>query len=203
MNNIDKIVYINLDYRTDRRMELEQELKNLGIQPDLVERHSAVYNPTNGVGCTESHMQVLERASTKGYKHLLVLEDDFEPLVSKEDWNRHLDAFFQSYGDTYDVALLSYYAPESSPVDEIVMSAKDAQAASGYLIKGTYIPVLLDHWREGLQLLKQTGRHWDYMNDQYWKSLQKKDKWYCFKTRLGKQRAGYSDLAGSNVDYGI
>ena len=203
MNNIDKLVYVNLDHRTDRRTELERALDELGINPDIVERHSAIHNPTNAIGCAESHIQVLERAVEKGYKHLLVLEDDFEPLVSKENWDKQMGDFFQRHGAMYNVALLSYNALKSSPVDDIVNVAEDVQTGSGYMIEGAYIPVLLDHWREGLELLKQTGRHWDYAPDQYWKSLQKKDKWYCFKTRLGKQRAGYSDLVGANVDYGF
>jgi glycosyl transferase family 25 len=202
MNNIDKLVYVNLDHRTDRRTELERALDELGINPDIVERHSAVHNPTNAIGCAESHIQVLERAIAKGYKHVLVLEDDFEPLVSKEIWHEQLNDFFLRHGTSYDVALLSYHALKSSPLDDIVNVAEDVQTGSGYLIKGAYIQTLLDHWREGLEHLKRTGRHWDYAPDQYWKSLQRKDKWYCFKTRLGKQRPGYSDLAYGHVDYG-
>jgi hypothetical protein len=44
--------------------------------------------------------------------------------------------------------------------------------------------------------------HWVYLLDQYWKSLQPTNEWYAFKTRIGIQRAGFSDLAGGFVEYG-
>ena len=52
-----------------------------------------------------------------------------------------------------------------------------------------------------MPLLESTKMHWIYANDQIWKKKQITDKWYCFKTRLGKQRSGFSDNANSFMNY--
>ncbi len=51
--------------------------------------------------------------------------------------------------------------------------------------------------------LENTKMHWIYANDQIWKTLQKKDKWYGLKNRIGVQSIGYSDTSNSYQDYTI
>ena len=57
-NYIDKVFYINLEHRTDRRQEIEGELNNFNIP---YERFNAYSTPEFGiVGCTKSHLEVLK-----------------------------------------------------------------------------------------------------------------------------------------------
>ena len=73
-NNIDKIFYINLDKRTDRKEEIENELKRMDL---TAERYPAIYTPNSGiVGCGYSHLNVLKLAKERGYKNVLIFEDD-------------------------------------------------------------------------------------------------------------------------------
>ena len=54
MENIDKIIYINLDRRKDRRQEIEQEFIRMNIPEEKVLRFSAINNTYSmGSGCTE------------------------------------------------------------------------------------------------------------------------------------------------------
>jgi hypothetical protein len=39
--------------------------------------------------------------------------------------------------------------------------------------------------------------HWLYAIDVAWKKLQKRDLWYCFNPRLGKQGPSYSDYGNT------
>ena len=87
MENIDKIVYINLEKREDRRKEIENELHNYNIDG---ERFEGIYEkPPRGIlGCLKSHLSVLKMAKDKDYKNVLIFEDDFyfveeENLVKK------------------------------------------------------------------------------------------------------------------------
>ena len=60
-NNIDKIIYINLDKRQDRKTEIENEL----ISKELLnfERFLAIETPGFGIlGCSQSHLEVLKLA---------------------------------------------------------------------------------------------------------------------------------------------
>ena len=77
MNNIEKIVYINLDHRTDRRTQMEEELTGMDIS---AERFSAILRKPGCIGCLESHLAVLELAKASGWKNILILEVKVEAV---------------------------------------------------------------------------------------------------------------------------
>lgn len=193
-NNIEKIFYINLDKRTDRRMEIENELMNYGLI-DKAERYSAIHTPHSGIiGCGWSHLNVLKKARDGGCKNVLIFEDDFQFIVSKEVFEEELTKFFDS-GIEYDVCLLSYIIQKSQDMNEYPFLGKilDGQTASGYLVNGHYLQKLIDLYEWAIPLLEQTNEHWNYANDLVWKHLQPNANWFYFKTRIGIQRASYSD----------
>jgi glycosyl transferase family 25 len=57
MKHIEHVFYINLDSRTDRRKEIEEELQRIGISG---ERFSAILAKPGIVGCNKSHLAVLK-----------------------------------------------------------------------------------------------------------------------------------------------
>ena len=190
---LSHIFFINLDSRTDRREEIEQELKKMEWKG---ERFSAIATPGEGiVGCGYSHLAVLKIAKERGYSNVLILEDDFVFSQSKEETENCLRQFFQSpFADNYHVCMLSYIMIQSETtlikgIDKVL----DAQTASGYIVNASYYDELIRLYEWAIPLLKQTGQHWNYANDMVWKPLQKKGNWYFFKPRLGYQREGYSD----------
>jgi len=204
-DNIDRIIYINLDYREDRKQEIEREIERLDLK-ERAERFSAIRVPEQGIlGCTQSHLAVLKIAKERGYKNILILEDDFEFTISKSELEKNLSTFFDS-GIEYDVCMISYMLQnleENLNICPIISRVLEAQTASGYLVNANYYDKLIELYEWACPLLSTTKAHWIYANDQCWKTLQKKDKWYCFKDRFGKQRASYSDNSMRFMDYGI
>jgi len=198
---IDKIIYINLNKRTDRRQEIENELNQYGLP---YERFEAISTPDFGIyGCGLSHLKVLEMAKERHYKNILILEDDFEFLVSKDELEENLKKFFESNIE-YDVCMLSYNLHEHLNIENgVVNKALFAQTASGYIVHSNYYNKLIELYKWCLPLLIQTKKHWLYANDIVWKDYQKKDNWYYFKTRIGKQRKSFSDNAKKLCDYGV
>lgn len=99
MNNlVDKIFIINLPSRPQRWLECTRELKKLGwtnvervdacvpTQEQVVQHHP---NPKSKyargvVGCKLSHLKVVQRAKECGYQRILILEDDFEWVSSRD-----------------------------------------------------------------------------------------------------------------------
>lgn len=85
----DKVFYINLDSRVDRRKIFEESAKNLNIP---VQRFSAVVAPDNlatplykghvdpfrkfKIGCTLSHMEIIKYAKENNLSNCLIFEDD-------------------------------------------------------------------------------------------------------------------------------
>lgn len=201
---IDHIFYINLDRRYDRRVQIELELNKMNLQ---YERFSAISHKHGFIGCSYSHLAVLKLARERGYKNVLILEDDFTFLVSREELDNKLQSFFNTVPN-YDVFMLSYNLRKSEDVhtentDIVLKRILYAQTASAYLVNSTYYDKIIELYEWAFPILEETHQHWIYMNDVVWKRLQEKDAWYCPEPRLGKQRESYSDLAGCIMNYGV
>jgi glycosyl transferase family 25 len=198
---IDKIIYINLSHRTDRREQIENELNNFNLD---YERFEAIHTPDFGIhGCGLSHLSVLKIAKERNYRNILIFEDDFEFLVTKELFEDNLSKFFESNIE-YNVCMLSYNLNDYLEIDNsVVNKVIFAQTASGYIVNSNYYNKLIELYEWCLPLLISTRRHWLYANDIVWKDYQKQDLWYYFKIRIGKQRASYSDNALCFHNYGV
>lgn len=69
----DKGFYINLDESTDRKENVEKQIKDFDIEE--LERFSALTDPAKFLSCTKSHLKIFEENEAEV---LLVLEDDFQ-----------------------------------------------------------------------------------------------------------------------------
>ena len=191
---IDKIIYINLEKRKDRKIQIEHELDNYELS---YERFSAIEIKDQGIlGCGYSHLAVLKLAKERGYNNILILEDDFMFIVSKKEFENNLQKLFDLKLN-FDVCMLVYMNYESqNKTTNISFLSKIFQCsnASAYLVNNQYYDKLIDILELNLPKLKQTKEHWKYANDISWFELQNKDNWYGFLPQLGKQRiTGYSD----------
>src|SRR3990172_10356543 len=102
---IEKVIYINLDNRTDRRKEIEHELSVFSIP---FQRFPAIKTAVGCVGCTQSHLQILKNAKQNNYKNVLILEDDFMFVVTREKMEKNLTELFEKTCGDFDVCMLSY-----------------------------------------------------------------------------------------------
>jgi glycosyl transferase family 25 len=203
MEFIEKVVYINLDRRSDRRRDMEEELTRLGVPPEKQIRLPAVEQTPGWIGCCKSHRNVLQLAKDSGWANVLVLEDDFMSIVSPNELNNEVQTFLES-GIPYDVVFLSYNLQQEEPWNQQMGRTRNCQTASGYLVHSRFFDTLLNNLTEAAYLAEQyPSHHWIYANDQYWKKLQETHIWLFFRNRLGKQRPGYSDLGGCLVDRGL
>ena len=85
------VVYINLAHRVDRREATEREMHRLGVRAPR--RFDAIRMPANGaLGCTLSHVAVLEMALREAWPYVIVVEDDI--CFTQPDTFRRLFARF-------------------------------------------------------------------------------------------------------------
>jgi glycosyl transferase family 25 len=191
-NFIDKVVYINLDHRTDRNEHMKQITNTFG---DKVSRFSAVKTDYGLIGCCMSHITILKDAIEHNYNNILVLEDDAM-------WN-HFEQGYQILknlaSNPYDVILLG-----GSFVDynKDTYKLHSAKTTTGYLVNKHYMRTLLSNFEEGLShLIKDYSIFFDYALDAYWNRLQQRDNWYIVQPPLVYQKPSYSDICNSQVDY--
>lgn len=197
---IDGVFYINLDKRTDRRAEIEFELNKMNIPH---ERFSAIATPGRGIlGCGLSHLSVYKLAKERGYKNVLIFEDDFTFIISKNELYELLEKLFTENVD-FDVCMLGYLVNSSEDCHEypFLKKVKEAQTASAYIVNEKFYDKLIELYEWAMPLLDSTGSHWIYANDQVWKRLQPESNWYCFSERIGIQSDGFSDNANCYQTY--
>jgi glycosyl transferase family 25 len=197
-HHIDKIIFINLQERTDRRREIEAELDRFGLS---YERFEAISTPEFGaLGCSQSHLAVMKWAKQQGYETILILEDDFQFVVSKEEWEHELSGFFEEK-IPFDVCMVSYAIYGSQDVGhKHVHKLLQSQTSSGYLLHRRYYDTLISFYEEVNANLEKTKNPM-YIFDQAWKRIQPQHDWYYFKKRLGKQRPSFSNITGRVENY--
>lgn len=224
MENIEKIVFINLEKKKDRLDDIQKQFETFNFPKDKIIRFNAIENLSCGIGCSKSHMEVIRMAKENGWKNVLVLEDDFEIVVSEEEFKKNLQYFFErmntqraavnNNNDHWDVAMLAYNTNEPShrcePCFFKTSSGKEeeedskigkivfAVTASAYIVNGHYLETLLRNFEESVIKLEETGEHWHYAVDVFWKTLQAKDNWYYFKQRLSMQKRSYDENKNYN-----
>ena len=195
MENIDKIIYINLDYRTDRKKEIEDEFKKFNIPNEKILRLSAISHQDPGVGCNLSHAKALTLANELNLENVLILEDDCN---FKELFHSNLEYFFCNIQD-YEALLLNTCTEKSEYIDNILSYCLESSNACAYLVNKNMFLTLAREFEEASLYLDQTKCHWIYQNDQIWKKFMKSKKWYCFNQSVAYQRKSFSDLSKTIV----
>ena len=194
MDTIQRVMYINLDERVDRKLQIQRELLQI-FPATKIERFAAIKNASaGGVGCTQSHIAVLELAKKNGWSNVLIVEDDFVWANTTTG----LPILAELCKQSYDVILLSGSYVDCDPSTYRLSSA---QTTTAYLVSAEYYDTLLTNYKEGLAQLQKTGIYHKYALDQYWKRLQPVGRWFCVRPLLGLQRPGFSDIEGRVVDY--
>ena len=192
--HIDKVVYINLNKRTDRKQHIEQILAEYDI---TAERFEAIEHSYGLYGCGLSHLEVLKMARDNSWKNILILEDDIEFDISSQTLETTIDQLFSEENGPqgFDVFMLDINMQRSEPVihPDWLIRVLYAHCAGAYIVQGHYYQKLIDLYEWALPLLLETGMHWVYANDAVWGTLQETDKWYTCKERICKQISGYSD----------
>jgi GR25 family glycosyltransferase involved in LPS biosynthesis len=197
---INKVYFINLNHRLDRREHIERLLKDSDLF-DITERISALYNKVlPHAGCVLSHISSIERFIGSEEEYCLILEDDFTTDDIK-NLKVNIEKLFIDNID-FDIVQLSGNHIQLSDCEyPYLKSVIDSQTTSGYIINKRFATELLDNFKESYSLISEFGRRHEYCLDIYWKKLQPISKWYCFSPALGYQMDSYSDIEKSNASY--
>ena len=198
------VVYINLDSRKDRKKLVEHEFHQTPPFVNLT-RFSAVKMKNKGaLGCSLSHISVLEDAMRKKLPYIVIIEDDFEFTMQPVNAIHSILIALSHLKDDWDVLLLSASKPslKKTKVNSFLSSVQKAQTTGAYIVNSRYYQILLDNFIEGAVKLEK-----DYSNiakfaiDMYWQKLQSKDKWFIIEPLIAKQRKSFSDIENVVVKY--
>ena len=193
---IDKIIYINLDTRTDRNERILNEFKRVGFPEEKIQRFSASsYEGCPNTGCLLSHATVLEMAYDMDLKNVLILEDDFVFIEDADKVQQDLKTFFDMKIDWDVLMLTTCAAVVSEHTDSLISRISSSGNGAGYLVNRSMMLELSTLFKSNVENLFNTKQHWIYQNDILWKTLMPSSKWFMFNHYLGYQQEGYSDLS--------
>lgn len=189
---IDKIIYINLDSRQDRRDIMKRFFEEGKIPEDKIVRFPAI-KQRKGIGCLKSHTGALQMAKDNGWKNILILEDDLEWLNFEEGYTK-LEELIQL--PKWDVIqLVGWYVKYDLPRIFYTLNA------GAYLVNTSYYDTLLQNRYESLRKITGVETFWKsgslYTADVYWNKLAEKDHWYGIYPCMCRQVNTYSD----NLDF--
>jgi len=220
INQLDAIIYINLENRGDRKDLLLKELSALDTNMSKVHKVSGIYMPKNGhKGCIQSHILALNmvKLNQPRWSRVLILEDDAELTEEPEQFNKILAQAMEKL-DTIDTdwnvlmlatawkvihptdnperQSLEIYNPQGERVPLALQRLKSATTASAYVVKASYVDEILklfDKCNRNLQPDRLNEDNYEpWALDQQWRTLQERDKWYCLDKDIVKQRAIWS-----------
>lgn len=208
MDNIDRIYYINLDHRADRNTQFLGEVEKIfkgGILENRIERFPAIQNSNGALGCSMSHLEIIKDAREKGYRNIIVFEDDFMFLVSRSVFEQQLDDLFKlketpETNFDFKAIMLGYNAMQQTRFNDLLDKTNNVQTTSGYLFNGKYYDELIECWENAVRDFANGGPEWIHTCDQSWKKIQN-DKWFLFRNRTGRQRPSFSDCSKTFCDH--
>jgi len=199
LNDIKHAFYINLVHRKDRKEHVENELEKIGIKAT---RFNAIKMTNGAIGCSMSHLKLLEDAKKNNLKHILIVEDDIK-FLDVDVFKTQINKFLEKHENKWDVILLAgNNMPPYEKIDDTCVKVSRCQTTTGYLVNGHYINVLAANVKMGLtNLLNKPDEKSKYAIDKFWFVLQNSSKWYLITPLTVVQREDYSDIEQKVINY--
>ena len=199
LNDITYAFYINLEHRTDRKEHVIQELTKIGITAN---RFNAIKMDNGAIGCSMSHLKILQNALQNNLDHVLIVEDDIT-FLNPELFKSQINKFFENHNNNWDVILFAgNNIPPYENIDDTCIKVSRCQTTTGYLVNGHYIKVLLQNVKMGLtHLLNKPNEKNKFAIDMFWFVLQRSSNWYLITPLTVVQREDYSDIEKKLTNY--
>ena len=199
LEEFEHMYYINLEHRTDRKDHLIKEFATLGLKSAT--RFNAIRNQNGAIGCTLSHIKVLQDAKKNCLPYVMIVEDDIQ-FTNPELFKNQINGLLQS-GESWDVILIAgNNLPPYKKINDFCVQVAQCQTTTGYIAKADYYDTLINNMKEGLvKLMKEPHRHFLYAIDKYWFFLQQRDKWLLVTPLTVVQRVDYSDIERRMTNY--
>lgn len=211
---LDKIYYINLNVRTDRREHIEKNVKEPLLEyfnEDMWQRFEAVdrtkepSTPRRAAGCSLSHLKIWKDAMDNDYKHIMIFEDDFEFIIEPNRFHALTEELFEDFPN-FTICNFAYnnlkplIPIESNPN---FYKSWDVQTTGGYIAKVDFLKdKLMKPTINSVKKLNENQPTAFWAIDVVWKKFQNDPNWFLME-RAGKQLAGVSDIERTNVNYGV
>lgn len=207
MDRIEKVFYINLKHREDRRMEIEEELKGKFLF-NKAERYEAILHEHPILGCTMSHINLWRNMIQNNWNTMMVIEDDALLQTTRQKIDKYINAFLDD--PNADILSISNSCGDYVHYNEFFDRARNSQTSSCYVIKLESVKKLIPYYfknSEDIYTLKQDDP--ELMDKIAWIDIAwlEYQKVYNFlipkEQKIVIQRKSYSDIQRKVVFYNL
>jgi GR25 family glycosyltransferase involved in LPS biosynthesis len=204
----DKIYCINLDRRTDRWEECQKIFKKLEIEVErfsavdgklLTLPHGNVYNAE--LAGSMSHTEIIKMAKEKGYKNILILEDDIE---FKPELNTLFEEYIKQVPTDWDILFFGgNHVGGANIINTNVQRLFRSYAIHAYGVSKAAYDVIIHYMESKIEKVKTTPEKLNpsVAADYFMADLHRNLNVYGFRPHLAWQRTGYSDIQEAVMNY--
>lgn len=208
----DKIYYINLDKRQDRKRHIEENVKRplLGHFPEeLWQRMSAVdktdetSRSKRSAGCSLTHLAAWKDAEKNGYESFLIIEDDFRLKITPELFYSHVQELYNDFPN-FNLCNIAYnnLRKLNKIKNTNFYKSWNIQTTCGYIAKTSFTKKMQPTIEHSVAQLNLNSSYDIWAIDQVWKKFQNDPNWILME-RAGIQLDSYSDIEKGDVKYGV
>lgn len=192
-NYFEKIYYLNLHRRPDRNQECISELSKYGIVAD---RFDAVDAKELGLlswmGCLLSNLEIIKTAKSKGFKNILILEDD---VIFNENFELLFNNYINQVPDDWDMLYLSgnhneHVGFSKNMISSNVIKCYMTYSTHSFAVKSSVYDLIINY------LTNIQTKPVDVL----YTDIQKMCNAYSLSPGLTTQRVGFSDIENKFVD---
>lgn len=196
---ISNVVYVNLDSRTDRRSDMEEQLKIFnpeqihripGIVPEILDMAH------KNVSLAKAHLNAVKLASDNKWENTLFLEDDSIWANLEEAF----PVFEKLINQPYDAIMLGAHHAD---YDKETFRIKSATSGASYLLHKSHYDAFIEKLESMINsFVPGVTKHEDVQGDTVvFGPLQREYKWYVVSPPLMIQKAGYSDRESKHLNF--
>jgi len=210
MNNFfEKIFVINLDERTDRWIHAQEEFKKYNITnyerfpaiklteiPDSKLTNKFMSQTDRYIksafGCRLSHIKIIEIAKERGYKNVLILEDDFSINESRYKlFEMAIQELNNFKWDMFYLGITPIYQKMDIIGNHLYKIKGNCTGGHAYAVNSHFYDVILEK--------NKTASY--EIDNIYSKDIQVNNNVYGIKPMIITQYLNHSDIRGHDVEY--
>jgi GR25 family glycosyltransferase involved in LPS biosynthesis len=208
----DKVYCINLEERKDRWDLCEEKFKEYGITNyvrfDGVKVNGNLSSKKLGqIGCAASFYNVFKDASKNSYEKILVLEDDFDFTVSKDEIINNLDRAFKEMPENWDMFYLGANVMNeimSNPIEkysENLLKLNSGYALHSVCFSKEALNKILNFFEGKGDWLENLMKNYEAIDVFFAKDFQVSNKCFVWKDILCLQETAFSSIENAFFDY--
>ena len=220
--DIDKIFIVNLESRKDRKESMLNELKKQevtnyeffkAIRPTLEEVNE--WNPNyceyvrtsvpkenfnnykiGCLGCLKSHIEIMKIALDRGYKTILILEDDILFINPLENIYSYAEQVVLSFNGNYNYGIIylsGSHLGKTTKMCDNVIRVRGTHTTGSYIINEKAMRYIVDN-------IQSFPKEVDVF---YVEHIQSTFNCYCFVPHITTQANGFSDIQQKVTNYNL